>query len=372
MTRQLWWWGLVALASRMPVAMAPLALVFLGRSTSGGYALGATAAAVYVVGEMVGASVLGARLGRGSRQLPVGMAVGALAFCALPFTDGPVLLAVTFLAGAAPAAAPGGIRAMLTSLVPESKVARAFSVDTVFSQIVWAAAPALAVLLALQVHPGAPLLLAAALFLTAAVVVGWLPAPEPVTAPISRSLWRAWPIFLTSSASNALFAATELMLPALLEQRRIAIGWSGPLLAWFALACAGGALVYGLRTWPGSLRTQCLVTLVGMALSISLVVLLPGVPGIAFGLLVAGVFQSAAMVSRSLTLRERLPAHAHAPAYSLMYAAAAVGYSSSAGISAVALEMASASVAIVIGVVVTLVITVVSALGDRSAVNVDR
>jgi hypothetical protein len=239
----------------------------------------------------------------------------------------------------------------------------------VLSQVIWAGAPALVVFLALQVHPGVPLLVAAVLFVAGAVVLRWLPAPEPVTAPISRSLWRAWPIYLTSTASNAVFAATELMLPALLEQRRIPIGWAGPLLAWFALACAGGALLYGLRTWPGSLRVQCLVLLVGMAGSIALTVFLPGVPGIAAGLLVAGLFQSGAMVSRSLALRERLPSYAHAPAYSVMYAAAAVGYSASAGISAVAVEAFSASVAILIGVAITLVIVVVSAVGERPVVK---
>ncbi|MGZ3143028.1 hypothetical protein ACVDFE_13755 [Lentzea chajnantorensis] len=369
MSRPLLLWGLVAAGSRLPVAMAPLALVFLGRSTSGGYALGAGAAALYVVGEIAGSAVLGARLGRSRGQLPAGMVVGALAFAVLPFVDGPVLLAVVFVAGAAPAAAPGGTRAILTSLVPESRAARALSGEAVLSQVVWAAAPALVVFLALQVHPGVPLVLAAAFFLVGALGLRWLPAPEPVTAPISRSLWRAWPIYLTGTASNAVFAATELMLPALLEQRGIAVGWAGPLLAWFALACAGGAVLYGLRTWPGSLRVQCLVLLVAMSGSIALVAVLPGVAGIAAGLLVAGLFQSGAMVSRSLALRERLPSYAHAPAYSVMYAAAGVGYSASAGISAVAMEAFSASAAVLVGVGITLVVVVVSAAGERPVVK---
>ncbi|WP_063798615.1 MFS transporter [Nocardia sp. NRRL S-836] len=369
MSRALRLWGLVAVGSRMPVAMAPLALVFLGRSTPGGYVLGAAAAAVYVVGEIAGSAVLGARLGRSRRQLPAGMVVAALAFAVLPFVHGPLLLAVVFVAGAAPAAAPGGTRAILTSLVPEEKAARALSAEAVLSQVIWAGAPALVVFLALQVHPGVPLLVATVLFVAGAVVLRWLPAPEPVTAPISRSLWRAWPIYLTSTAANALFAAIELMLPAMLEQRRIPVGWAGPLLAWFALACAGGALLYGLRTWPGSLRAQCLVLLVCMSCSIALTVFLPGVAGIAAGLLVAGLFQSGAMVSRSLTLRERLPSYAHAPAYSLMYAAAGVGYSTSAGVSAVAVEVFNASVAVLLGVAITLVIVVVSAVGERPVVK---
>ncbi|MFI6101457.1 MFS transporter [Lentzea sp. NPDC051213] len=368
-TRQLWLWGLVAVGSRLPVAMAPISLVFLGRAGTGGFSFGAIATAVYVIGEIVGASVLGARLGRSRRQLPAGLVVGALAFAATPFADGVVLLALVFLAGAAPAAAPGGTRAMLTSLVREEKVARALSAEAVLSQIVWAAAPALAAALSFLIHPGAPMLVAAAFLLVAAVTLGWLPEPERVTAPISRSLLAAWPIFLTSSASNALFAATELMLPALLEERGIAYGWSGPMLTWFALACAAGALIYGLRTWPGSVRLHSLVLLVGMALCIGITVFLPGLPGITVGLLFAGLFQAGAMVSRSLSLRERLPTHAHAAAYSVMYAFAGIGYGGSASISAVALELSGASTAILIGVVITLVIIGVSASAERSVVK---
>ncbi|MFS8101155.1 MFS transporter [Lentzea alba] len=365
MTRQLWLWGLVAVATRLPVAMAPMALVFFGRAGTGGYSFGAVATAVYVIGEIVGASVLGARLGRGRWQLPWGQAAGALAFAVTPFADGPALFALVFLAGAAPAAAPGGTRAMLTALVPESQVARALSAEAVLSQIVWAAAPALATALSLLIHPGAPMLVAAAFLLVAAVLLRWLPEPERVTAPISRSLLSAWPIFLTSSASNALFAATELMLPALLEQRHIAYGWSGPMLTWFALACAAGAVIYGLRTWPGTARQHSLVLLVGMTACIGVTVFLPGLPGIAAGLLVAGLFQAGAMVSRSLSLRERLPSHTHAAAYSVMYAFAGIGYGGSASISAVALELSSASTAILIGVAITAVIIAVSASAER-------
>ena len=202
MTRQLWLWGLVAVGSRLPVAMAPISLVFFGRAGTGGFSFGAIATAVYIIGEIVGASVLGARLGRSRRQLPAGLVAGALAFAATPFADGVVLLALVFLAGAAPAAAPGGTRAMLTSLVREEKVARALSAEAVLSQIVWAAAPALAAALSFLIHPGAPMLVAAAFLLVAAVPLGWLPEPERVTASLSRSLLAAWPIFLTPGSRS--------------------------------------------------------------------------------------------------------------------------------------------------------------------------
>ena len=105
MTRAFLLWAVVSLASKAPVAMAPLALVFLSRESPVGYTLGATLASVYVLGEVVGAPLLGTRLARGRMrgQLSAGLMVGALAFGALPLAHSapaPVLTVLAFLAGA--------------------------------------------------------------------------------------------------------------------------------------------------------------------------------------------------------------------------------------------------------------------------------
>ncbi|RAJ59066.1 putative MFS family arabinose efflux permease [Streptomyces sp. Amel2xB2] len=398
MTRTTLLWGLVALAGKAPVAMAPLALVFLCRQSPHGYALGASLASAYVVGEVAGASLLGARLrhGRMRRQLSAGLVAGALAFCALPVArsaPSPVLIALAVLAGAAPAACPGGVRAMVTRTVPDGAVPRILSAEATLTQITWAAAPALVVVLALRLHPGAPLLLGGLLAAGAAILLLRLPEPrepeepreesgaasaesasgesasgERAAVPMRRSLLHGWPVYLTSAASMAMLATAELVLPALLEERRLAVGWSGPLLAGFALAGAAGALCYGLRTWPGSVRIQSLVFLVATAGCLCLVAVLPGVPGIAVGLLLAGVFQSGVMITRTLGLRERLPQRVHAAAYSVMYAVGGAGYSLTASLSAVALDLATPSVAILGGVALTLLITAVGAVAEgRSA-----
>lgn len=111
-------WAAVALSSKLPVAMAPLALVFLVRDTGGGYAFGAILAGVYVAGEVVGAPILGRRYSQSNskREISAGLAIGALAFASLTWTATaaawlPILLA--FLAGAAPAASTGAVRMML-------------------------------------------------------------------------------------------------------------------------------------------------------------------------------------------------------------------------------------------------------------------
>ncbi|MEV5905291.1 MFS transporter, partial [Streptomyces sp. NPDC052127] len=84
-TRQVLIWCCTAVGARMPVAMAPLALVFLVRERPGGYTLGAILAAAYVLGEIVGAPVLGMRLrpGRARVQLAVGLAAGTVGFAGL-------------------------------------------------------------------------------------------------------------------------------------------------------------------------------------------------------------------------------------------------------------------------------------------------
>jgi MFS family permease len=122
-SRQVLTWACTAIGARMPVAMAPLALVFLVRERPGGYSLGAILAAAYVIGEIGGAPVLGMRLRpeRARVHLAVGLAFGTLGFLGLgvfPDAHPAVLAGFAVVAGAAPAAATGGLRTLLSELVP--------------------------------------------------------------------------------------------------------------------------------------------------------------------------------------------------------------------------------------------------------------
>ncbi|MDF3302113.1 MFS transporter [Streptomyces tropicalis] len=373
-------WLLVTLAAKLPVAMAPLALVFLVRATPGGYTLGAVLGGAYVVGEVVGAPVLGARLtgARLRRELALGLLLGAAAFAGLAFCGSaprPVAVALAFLAGGAPAAHAGGLRALLVGAVPEEAVARALSVETTLTQGVWAVAPAAVAFLALGAAPGAPLLLAAVCAALAAFGVRTLPqagaeadpGPYGAAPPVSRvkALAAGWPVYLTSAAAMALLATAELVLPALLEYRGLPVAWSGPLLTVFSVASVLGGLVYGARTWPGGARAQSLVLLVVMAVFVALTAVLPGLAGIAVALLLAGAFKSGVMVTRNLSLRERVPAGMLAAGYSVMYAVQGVGYSLTASVAAAVLAHAAPVVAVLCGAALTLLLTLVSALAER-------
>ncbi|MFD0418108.1 MFS transporter [Streptomyces sp. NPDC127108] len=368
-------WAVVAVGARMPVAMAPLAVVFLVREREGGYALGAILAAVYVIGEIAGAAFLGMRMRaeRARPQLAVGLGVGAVGFAALgalPDAPAVVLAACAFVAGGAPGAAPGGLRALLNTLVPERAVAQALSAESVLVFGIWALAPAAVTGLALGVTPGLPLLLAAVLMALSVaglwlLPVGWkADASDRDGEPMLRIMARAWPVYVTGAAGLSLLALAELVLPALLEQREISVGMSGPLLAGLAVSSAAGSFVYGLRKWPGRLRTQSLVCMLGVSGCLAVVAVLPTAMWLAIGLACAGFLQAGSMLTRNLTLREVLPPSALAAGYSLMYAAVGAGYAVSGSMAGGLLSVTTPSTAILAGVALTVVLTLVGTLAE--------
>ncbi|MFE0257387.1 MFS transporter [Streptomyces sp. NPDC059010] len=368
-SRQVLIWACTAVAARMPVAMTPLALVFLVRERPGGYTLGAALAAAYAIGEIIGAPVLGVRFdpARGRRHLAVGLAGGAVGFTGLGALAGahPVVLgAFAFLSGAAPAAVAGGQRALLTSLVPERSVAQALSVESMLMSGVWAVSPVAVAGLALGVAPRVPLILGAVLMASSIAGHWLLPAGwakgEPdggVGRVKSRVLIRAWPVFVTGAAGLTLLGLAELTLPALLEQRGIGVGWSGPMLAGMATGAGIGAFLYGLRSWPGRLRTRSAVLMGGMSVFVVLAALIPGATGIAIALVLAGTLQAGALITRNLSLREALPPGALAAGYSVMYAAAGAGYAATGSLAGGLLQVVAPSTAVLAGVLVTLLLT---------------
>ena len=312
-------------------------------------------------------------------QLRSGLAVGAAAFAGLgAFPAAPPVLqgALALLAGAAPAAASGCLRTMLTEQLADDLIAKALSAESLHTRAVWTLAPAVVGTLAVGVAPNAPVLLAAALMAIAAAGLRWLPrgweadASDRGGVSVGRTLAMAWPVYVSGAAAMSLLALAELVLPALLSQRGIAAGWAGPLLAGYSLASALGALLYGMRTWPGRPHTQGLVLLLGVSACVAMAGVLPRLGGIAVALLTAGLLESGVQVTRSIGLREVLPPSTLAAGYSVMYAAVGAGYVGSASLSGAVMGIASPAAAILCGVALTLLLAAASAVGERGLVRV--
>lgn len=381
-TREVLIWGLAALVNKLPIAMAPLAFVFLARELPGGYALGATLAAVWVIAEVVGAPLLGmwfsARHARA--HLGFGLGLGAVSYAVLAYGQSLptwVLFAVTFLSGFGPAASPGGMRALLTNLVPERDAPKVLSAEVVLNGLVWAAAPALVAVLALQAGPGVPMALGAALNVAAIVLVCCLPKltvtedeeSRPRAGSRVRTLMSAWPIYLTAAASMAMVSTMELVLPALLESKGMPVAAVAPLLVVFWVSSVVGGFLYGRRTWPGTVRAQGFVVLLITITALSLVAVVPGVVAIGMTLAVGGVFQSCVLVTRNLSLRERLPTASHTAGYAIMYATTGVGYSIVAVTAALVMAYASPTIAILGGGAISVIIALASGFAERGGVT---
>ena len=118
-----------------------------------------------------------------------------------------------------------------------------------------------------------------------------------------------------------------------------------------------GAFVYGLRGWPGLLRTRSVVLMAGTSVCVALAAVIPATAGIAVALVMGGTLQSGAMLTRNLSLREVLPPGALAAGYSVMYAASGVGYAATGSLAGALLKVAAPSTAILAGVCLTVGMT---------------
>ncbi|MFF9477768.1 MFS transporter [Streptomyces sp. NPDC014733] len=382
-TRHVSIWAAVVTASRLPVAMAPLAFLFYGRGTDTGYSGGAAMAAAYALAEAIGAPLLSTRLRSRPhrREIAVGLAVSACAFALLGTVPHPgtgLAVALAAVAGATAAAAPGALRTMAEHLAPGPHLHTALSLESTLNMAVWAASPALVSALALGVGPQAPFFLATTATFAAAAALWLLPDRTGATgegerAPLRQAL-SAWPVYLTSTAAMYLLASIELTLPALLEHRDLPVAYSGPILTGFALASIAGGLVYGARTWPGSVQRQSLVMLLLMIAGVAATALASTWPAIAALLALTGLLQAAVLITRNLTLREQLPADLHPLGYSALYAGSGIGYGLSAAatglllaVTGLLLAVTGPDTAVLIATGTTLVLTAATGLKRRAA-----
>lgn len=328
-------WTLVLVSQRLPVAAAPLALVFAGRQ-AGSFALGGLLVGVHALSEAAAAPWLGRRLGRrpAQRELPAAFAVEAVAFGALalglhhfPFL---VLAALTSVGSAAGAGAPGGLRAMLNVLVAQDKQHAALSVESVLGDVVWAAAPVMAAGLATTVGAAWPLAVMSLSAMVAAAGSAGLPADGAaaagIQAPITTLIRQVWPAMLISGAVMLAVGSNDVLLAPRLAGAGLPPGLAGPLLAGFIVASVVGGLGYGTRRWPGSYAAQSQAALLVVCASLAIIAALPRLWAIAAGLVIAGLAQAPCLITRNLALRSQLGAGDLATGYSAAYAATGIGY----------------------------------------------
>ncbi|MEU7747167.1 hypothetical protein [Nonomuraea sp. NPDC049158] len=339
-------WFAVLVCQRFPVAMAPLALVFLGHAVTGSYAIGALLGGGHALAEAVAAGPLGRRFDvrPPGREAALVLAVEAAAFAALAIvatvlTAAPALavassgavatvalLGLAAVGGGVSSGAHGGLRALLVRLAPAEHRVAALSLESAASTTVWTVAPALVGGLAL-LDARIPVLAMAALAAAGAVVGRRLRDPGQPPAVAAAGWWRAsWPAMVYDGGLMFAFGAVSLALPVLLTDLGAGAGLSGPVLTAFALAGAGGGLAYGSRAWRGSPLGHAALLAGGIGLALGAAALVPALGAVVALFAVAGLLETPALTARAVALQDRLPPSQWAAGFSGMYAAAGLGY----------------------------------------------
>jgi hypothetical protein len=376
-------WTLVVVCQRLPIAMSPLALVYLGDLAGSSFAVGALLAGVFAAAEALAAGVMGRRFDRGSARSEIRLVLGvqsvlllALAIPTLVRPDSlPIWLLVLLTAGAGAVAsgAHGGLRALLVRTVPSSAHHAALSLESTLTTLLWAIGPAAVGLVALVAGAAWVLVVIAAIAAAGVVAAGALdePGPSPVdgpvdgTAPVEVRVWRSsWPAMLQEGAVLVCVGAAFTGLPVLLESVGADAGIAGPVLALFAVAGLIGGLGYGARQWRWSYRSQCTVLVLVVTALLGLAVVMPTAATISAGIVLAGLTGTPALAARAAGLQQLLPERVWAAGFSGLYAAGGVGFGVAGLVVAGLLGPAGIRPALLACVAIAAVATVVGAIAE--------
>jgi len=334
-----WTWAVVC--QRLPIAMSPLALVYLGKAAASSYAVGALLAGAFAFAEAVAAGTMGRRFDRNSPRSELRLVLGVqalvLAALALPALVSPgwmpiwVMLVLAAAAGGIASGAHGGLRALLVRTVAPTAHHAALSLESTLTTLLWAIGPALVGLVVLLSGEVWPVLLIAAIAGAGVFTAGALRAPGPAETgePTEHAVrvWRlSWPALLQEGAVLMCVGAAYTGLPALLEHVGTDAGVAGPVLAVFAAAGLVGGLCYGSRRWPGAYRTQSMVLSLTVAVVVGIAVVMPTALIVIALMVVSGLAGTPALTARAAGLQELLPERVWATGFSGLYAAGGVGF----------------------------------------------
>jgi MFS family permease len=266
-----------AFLMRLPIAVYPLALILLVATHSHHYGFAGALSGSYVAGLAVGGPI-GARLvdRLGQRRVIVpatavhACAVSAIVVLVEAGLPDWTLLPPAFVAGFSFLEVGALVRARWSFvLAGRPELTTAYSVESTFDEVIFVVGPLIATVLAVEVSPLTPIILAAVLVAAGAGMLGRLrdSAPpahlsgEARTASALRSQGMVM-IVCVAASMGAIFASAEVAAVAFCGQHGHQ-GLAGYVLSAFALSSALAGFVYGTRQWRAALldrfRTQTVI-----------------------------------------------------------------------------------------------------------------
>ncbi|MBA0050696.1 MFS transporter [Streptomyces sp. AJS327] len=325
------------LVGRLPHATGPLAIVLFTRAEGGGYTLAGILSSVYGLATAVGQPMLGRLVdlyGQPRVMLPAAVlsALGMGGFAVLGVDPVPLACVAVLVAGLCTPPLEGGLRALWPSVLGrEEQVHRAYALDAVSQEVIFAVGPLMVTLLVALGDE------AAALWVIN--VLGVLGALSVVTSPPSRA-WRSaeraghWLGALRSAGLLALLAAFFFVGLALgtiaVAAVAYAEGQGDRLVSSYLLSALGfGALLggvgYGARHWAGMAERRLRLLVGALALGYLPLALVPGVVPMTLLTGLAGVFLAPALACAFVVVDRHAPPGTVTEAFSWLVTTFGVG-----------------------------------------------
>ncbi|MBY8872407.1 MFS transporter [Micromonospora sp. PLK6-60] len=371
---------LASVAARIPFTMTGVALTFfvvldLGR----GYGAAGLVGAALTIGSALGAPLLGRLVDRrGLRPvLALTTAAEAVFWAAAPVLSYPLLLPAAFLAGLLALPVFSVIRQSIAALVPESQRRPAYALDSMSVELSFMAGPALAVALATGFSPRGTLWAVGAGIVASGLALLVLNPPVrsagEAAGPPARVPRREWltprllAVLAVSAAATLVLGGTDVAVVAVLRAGG-EVGWTGAVLAIWAVASLLGGFAYGTASRP--------VSPLALAAALSLCTIPVGFGGghwwlLCLALIPAGALCAPTLAATSDAVSRLAPAGVRGVAIGLHGSAVTVGIALGAPLAGAVIDASTPfwgfAVTGAVGLVVTLLVLPVELRRRRAA-----
>jgi MFS family permease len=343
-----------ALVARLPIGINGLAVVLLVQAERGSFGIAGLASGALALGNGVGTPLTARLVDRtGNRALgllALASAAGLVGIVTLAATAPPVVLVA--VAGVTGAANPP-VSSLLRALYPRMLRGRpelihgAFALDSVLTELLFIAGPALTAAIAVAVSPGAALLVSAAAVTTGTfaflAVLGPADAAQrPATPAGLLGALRApgvRTLVLTMLPVGLAFGILEITITAFATHeghRELA----GVLLTLWALASATGGLIYGARPRRGSASETHLRVALALPFGLAPLVLATSPAVMALLVLPAGIFIAPLLATRNELAGMVAPPGTETEAYTWPLTAIVAGIAGGAALAGVIVDAA--------------------------------
>ncbi|WP_410813309.1 MFS transporter [Micromonospora sp. 067-2] len=248
---------LLAVLARIPLTATGVTLTFyVVLDLDRGYGAAGLVGAAITVGAAIGGPLLGRLVDRrGLRPVLVLTAIAeALFWATAPSLSYPLLLPAAFVAGSLALPIFSMVRQSIAALVPEDQRRPAYALDSMSVELSFMIGPALAVALVTAISARTTLYLVGAGIVAAGIGLWLLNPPtrsaaEP-TGPRRRVPRREWltprllAVLAVSTAATLVLGGTDVAVVAVLRASG-EVGWTGAVLAIWAVASLAGGFAYG-------------------------------------------------------------------------------------------------------------------------------